>query len=338
MTQTCTRRGFLRGAGLLGLGLATGGLGAPHVARAGATALRIVSNPGLENATLNALMAQQGYFKQFGADTVIVEAPGMAGPFDAIAGGAADICMVSGYNMVLPRIEQGARVKIVGAGMKKCALTVFARPDGITTLADLQGRTVAVGPRLGLLHGLMLQLLKEHGIDAAQVNFIDKGSNDQCYQAVVKGEADACCSSISHLNDGDGLVVVDGGNMWQALPKCTFQTAYAADAALTDKREAMVAVMAAYGALYEYLMSPLARDAFFEARKRVEKTFDAASARAICDFNRERRPYSRDLSLSGDDIAYLQRMFIGLGSLKHKQPFPAVADMAPARAAAALLG
>ncbi|WP_020651385.1 ABC transporter substrate-binding protein [Massilia niastensis] len=338
MTQTLNRRSFLRGAGLLGLGLATGGLFAPHVARAGATQIRIVSNPGLENATLNALMEQQGYFRRFGADAVIIQARGAAGPFDAIAAGEADICMVSGYNMVLSRIEQGAKVRIVGAGMKKCALTVFARPEGIRTLADLKGRTVAVGPERGLLHGLMLQLLQEKGIDASQVNFVDKGDNDQCYRAVAKGETDACVSSISHLNDQDGLVVVKEGNMWEALPRCTFQTAYASDLAIRDRHEGMVAVMAAYGALYDFLMSPASHEAVFEARKRVQKEFDAASARAIRDFTRQQRPYSRNLSLTEGDIAYLQQMHIGLGNLKQKQPFPAVADMSAARAAARLLG
>lgn len=332
------RRRFLRNAGLLGLSLAAGGLAAPYVARAAATRLRIVSNPGLENATLNALMDQLGYFRQFGADPLIVQAPGPAGPFDAIAAGAADICLVSGYNMVLSRIEQGAKVKIVGAGMKKIALTVFARPDGIRTLADLKGKTVAVGPAMGLLHALMLQLMKEKGVDAAQVNFVDKGGNDQCYEAVVKGEADACCSSISHLNDKDGLAVVEGGNMWEALPDCVFQTAYASDAALRDRHEEIVAVMAAYGALYEHLMSPASRDAFFEARRRAQKKFDEASARAIWDFNQIQRPYARDLSLSDGEIGYLQDMYIGLGGLRQKQAIAAVADMSAARAAAKLLG
>ncbi|MFX7450134.1 ABC transporter substrate-binding protein, partial [Acinetobacter baumannii] len=95
----------------------------------------------------------------------ILESPGATGPFDAIAAGAGDVCMVSGYNMVLSRIEQGAPVKIIGSGMKKAALTVYAKPEAAKTLADLAGKTVAVGPKLGLLHALMLQLLKEKGID-----------------------------------------------------------------------------------------------------------------------------------------------------------------------------
>ena len=338
MTQPFSRRRFLRSAGLLGLSVAAGGLAAPYLARGATGQIRIVSNPGLENATLNALMDEMGYFRQFGVNALTVQMPGTSGPFDAIAAGAADVCMVSGYNGVLSRIAQGAKVKIVGAGMKKCALTVFARPDGIKTLADLQGKTIAVGPNLGLLHTLMLQLMKEKGIDAAQVNFVDKGSNDQCYEAVVKGEADACCSSISHLRDQDGLVVISDANLWQALPRCIFQTAYASDAALRNKHEGLVAVMAAYGALYDYLMSPASHDAFFEARKQAQKKFDKASAQAIWDFNEAQRPYSRDLSLTSDDIGYLQDMFIGVGSLKQKQPFADVADMSAAKAAAKLIG
>lgn len=63
MTQMIDRRRFLRNSGLLGLGVAAGGLAAPHVARAAGAQVTIVSNPGLENATLNALMEQQGCLK-----------------------------------------------------------------------------------------------------------------------------------------------------------------------------------------------------------------------------------------------------------------------------------
>tara|TARA_R110001583_G_scaffold171739_1_gene325446 strand:+ start:7555 stop:8577 length:1023 start_codon:yes stop_codon:yes gene_type:complete len=332
------RRRFLRNTGLLGLSLAVGGISTPHIARAATTQIKIAVNPGLENATLTRLMSQQGYLKQFDVDAHFVEASGATGPFDAIAAGVADICMISGYNKVLSRIEQGAEVKIVGAGMRKAALTVYAKPDRIQTLADLKGKTVAVGSPLGLLHALMLQLLKEKGVDASQVNFVNKGSNAQCYSAVVKGEADACCSSISHLNDEDGLVVISEGNMWQALPKYIFQNAYASDVAIHNKRDGMIAVMAAYGALYDYLMSPGAYDAFFNARMSAQHNFDKGSAKATWDFIQSQQPYSKDLTLTDSDISYRQDMYFGLGGLTKKQPIAAVADMSLAKAAAMLLG
>ncbi|MBN3760811.1 ABC transporter substrate-binding protein [Burkholderia sp. Ac-20365] len=338
MTYNSSRRRFLRKAGALGIGLAAGSLAAPYIARAASAEIRIVSNPGLENATLNALMDELGYFRMYGVNARIIQVPGPTGPFDAIARGAADVCMISGYNLVLTRIEQGAPVKIIGAGMKKCALTIFARPDGPKTLDALRGKTVAVGPKLGLLHTLMLQLMKERGIDASQITFVDHGSNDQCFDAVASGAADACCSSISHLNDDAGPVAIPAGNLWQALPGCVFQTAYASNDALGDRHEGLVSVMAAYGALYDYLMSPASHDAFFEARKRAQKRFDAPSAKAIWDFNQTQRPYSRDLSLTESDIGYLQDMDIGVGTLTRKQPFGEVADMSAAIAAAKRTG
>lgn len=336
MPQTFNRRHFLLGTGLAGLGVGAAAVAAPLLAQAAATRITIVSNPGLENATLGALMQQQGYFKKFGVDAALVEARGAKGPFNAITAGAADVCMASGYDRVLSRIEQGAKIKLVGAGMRKSALTVFARHAGIRSVSDLKGKIVAVGPKMGLLHALMLQLMKEKGVDASQVRFVDKGSNDQCHEAAVRGEADACCSSISHLNDNDGLVVIDEANMWQALPEYTFQTAYASDTAILQKHEALVAVMAAYGSLYEYLMSPAAHDAFFEARRNAQKKFDARSAQAVWNFNQVQRPYSRDLALTANEIGYLQDIDLGLGMLKRKQSVAEVADMSAATAAAAL--
>ncbi|MCK9685342.1 ABC transporter substrate-binding protein [Scleromatobacter humisilvae] len=333
MSHPFTRRRFLHNGGLLGAGLAISGF-----ARASATPLRIVSNPGLENATLNALMERQDYFRRFGVEVQNIEVPGVSGPFDAIAAGDADACFVSGYNLVLPRIAQGSPLRIVGAGMRKVALVVFAKPGTMRGLADLEGRTVAVGPRLGLLHTLMLRLLAEKGLDASTVKFVDKGGNDQCYDAVVQGEADACCSSVSHLDDTKALVPLAGGRLWQQLPGCVFQTAYASTVAIAQKHESLVAAMAAHGALYEYLMSPDARDAFFEARRRASKKFDPASAQAVWDFNQTQRPYSRDLSMTASDLDYLQDMDVALGSLKHRLPIDDLADMRAATEAARRFG
>ena len=65
MTPNFNRRQFPRGTSLLGLGLTVGGLAAPHIARASTSTIRIVSNPGLDNATLNAMIEQLGLFKKF---------------------------------------------------------------------------------------------------------------------------------------------------------------------------------------------------------------------------------------------------------------------------------
>ncbi len=298
----------------------------------------MASNPWLENATLNALLDQAGYLDEFGADVIRLEAPGVAGPFDAIDRGEADICMVSGYNQVLPRIARGAAVRIVGAGMRKAALAIFAYPQNAAELSDLAGKTVAVGPSSGLLHTLMVRLLKDAGLDPRKPRFVNFGSNEQCFRAVVEGRADACCASISHLGNSAGLSVVRGGEIWDALPGYTFQLAYASCAAIAENHEGLVAVMAAFGKLYDDLMSSEMRDAYFAARRSAMAGFDEVSARATWDFIRTHRPYSSDLALSGPEIDYLQEMLVDSGCMTRALPFSAVADMSAATEAARLLG
>jgi len=301
--------------------------------------IRIASNPWLENATLNALMENKGFLKSYGVDAEIVLTEGVAGPFDAIASGEADICMVSGYSHAFPRISVGAPLKVVGAAMRKSAMAIFAKSesDRIGTLADLKGRKVAVGPPNGLLHMLMLQVLRDACQDVHAVEFVHLGSNEKCYRAVVVGKADACCASISYLNNSDGMAIVEGGQIWQALPRYIFQTAYASAAALNNKFDGLVGTMAAYGALYTYLMKPETQDDYLSARRRVSPIFDEPSALAIWNFIQSQRPYRADLTISDGDMDYLQSIFHGIGIMRQWHKAGELMDMSAARKAAGLV-
>lgn len=304
------------------------------VSRSNLGRIRIASNPWLENATLNALMEDRGFLKAYGVDAEIILADGVAGPFDAIARGEADICMVSGYSDVLPRISQGAPVKVVGAAMRKTAMAVFAKSERIRTLADLEGCKIAVGPPNGLLHILMLQVLEGACQDTQAIEFVHLGNNERCYRAVVAGQADACCASISYLNNKDGMAIIDGGQIWRALPRYIFQTAYASEAALTGRFEGLVGTMAAYGALYTYLMTPDTLDNYLAARKRASPIFDGPSAMAAWNFIQAQRPYGADLIISDEEINYLQSIFHSVGTMPRWHKTTELMDMAAARKAA----
>lgn len=312
-------------------------LGVPIVMSARSKQIRIASNPWLENATLNAVMEQMGFLKSFDVDTMVIHAAGVAGPFDAIAAGKADICMVSGYNRVLPRIASGEKIKIVGAGMRKPPLAIFARSHEFGTLADMKGQRFAVGPTHGLLHMLMQRMLKENGFDTTHLKFVNFGSNSQCYHAVVAGEADACCTSISHLNNQDNLSIIEHGNIWETLPRYTFQTAYASDVAIKTKRDGLVAVMAAYGALYNYLMTAKSHDGYIAARRLVPFEYDERLAQTNWDFIQTQRPYCADLSLTTADVDYLQEYWVKHGIIDHQCPATSLADQSLSREAASLL-
>src|SRR6185295_11027041 len=95
------RREFMKGAAASTLLMtrAAAFLGADQ---SRAQTLRVGSNPGTENATLDNLMRDRGYFDELSLDVRIVESRSVSGPMEALLSGEADICMVSAFVGVLP--------------------------------------------------------------------------------------------------------------------------------------------------------------------------------------------------------------------------------------------
>jgi len=334
------RRDFLRntGASLLALVPGTAALSETSQLRPAPLKVRIASNPGLENATLNELIKAKGYFDEFGVHATIVTAAGASGPLESLVAGSADICLVSGYNRIIPSIVNGAPVKIVGGAMLLPAHALYTTRDDIQSLQDLIGKNVGVGPNNGLLHALMIMRLRKARIDPSSVNFLNKGGNANIYKAVIAGEVDAGLASISNLSSGknDGVHVVMGGEMWKELQEYTFQSAYATDRAIATNREALVRTLAAYSELYRFLQSPDSRGDFFAARRTAQKEFDAASAESIWEFVQESQPYAQDLLVSEERINTLQELNMSLGLQQNLHAYADVADMSLAREAAEL--
>ena len=138
MRDVVSRR---RALALLGLAVA-----APSVvvreSAAQSAAVRVVVNRGAENQTLLALLEQQGYASGLGVTQTLVTVAAPAATLEALVEGRADVCVVSGFNGLLPAIEKGAAVKVVGAAQQTAALAVYASRQEIKRVADLAGRTV----------------------------------------------------------------------------------------------------------------------------------------------------------------------------------------------------
>jgi len=334
------RRDFLRNAGVSLLAFVPGQTVLSETSQfpSASQDVRIASNPALENATLNELIKAKGYLDEFGVHATVVTEPGAGGPLQSLVADRADICLVSGYNQIIPSIENGAPVKIVGGAMLLPAHALYTTRDDIQSLQDLIGKNVGVGPNNGLLHVLMIMRLRKARIDPNAVNFIDKGGNANVYNAVITGEIDAGLASISNLSSrkSDGTHVVKGGEMWKELKEYTFQTAYATDRAIATNREGLVRTLAAYSKLYRFLQSPDSKDDFFSARRAAQQEFDAASAESIWEFIQENQPYAEDLLVSEERINTLQELNVSLGLQQKLHAYTDVADMSLARDAAEL--
>lgn len=296
-------------------------------------AVKIASNQGPENAALQQLMLDRGYCRQLALDAQIVESRSISGPMEALLGGTADICMISGFVGILPAIEQGKELRLVGAAMLLPALAVYTSAGGIRRVSDLAGRTVGVGGTNGLLYIIMTALLHKKGIDPAQVKFVNAGSNADVFDAVAAGKVDAGLSGIAGMASPDKARVLDDGKLWQELPEYTYQPAYASTRSIRENPQGLARCLAAYTKLFRYLSGPNSRTAYLDARRRATAEASPAEGEQVWSFVRRYQPYALDVGLSRQRVAYLQQLNVEIGLQSHVLPFEQVADMSPAAGA-----
>ena len=294
--------------------------------------VKVASNQGVENASLQQLMVDRGFAKALRLDTQIVESKTINGPMDALLAGEADVCMVSGFVGVLPAIEQGKALRLIGAAMQLPALAVYTKDPGIHRVEDLAGKTFGVGGTNGLLHILALALLRKKGIDAAKVKFVNAGSNAQVLEAVAAGKVDAGLSGPAGLTLST-VRVLDDGRLWETLPEYTYQPAYASVRALKEKPEAVARTLAAYTRLYRYLSGPASKAAYLEARRKAAGEPTTAEGESVWNFIQKVQPYALQVGLTPQRIQYLEDLNVAVGLQQKALPFDQVVDLAPARGA-----
>ncbi len=326
---------------LIGAAAASASLALPAtlhaLARRNTYTVRVASNQGADNATLQQLMVDRKYFRQFSLEAQLVESSTISGPMEAMLTGAADICMISAFVGFLPAIEQGKELRLVGAAMLLPALAVYAKDNVIQSVADLAGKRVGIGPRNGLLHTLMLALLRKKGIDHSSVTFVPSGSNAQVFEAVAAGKVDAGLSGTAGLSNPSAARVLQDGMLWQELPEYTYQPAYASVRAIRENPEAVARCLAAYTSLFRYISSPNSKAAYLDARRRAAGEDSVAEGEAIWNFIQRYQPYALDVGVSPQRVAYLQELNAAFGLQSKVLPFEQVADMGPAQRAMKLL-
>ena len=332
------RRRFLIGAAATAALLARQGTAAAARSSAARYTVRVASNQAAENSTLQQLMSDRGFAAALSLDVRIVEGRTISAPMEALLADEADICMISGFVGVLPAIEQGKPLRLVGAAMLLPALAVYTRDAAIHGIADLRGHTVGVGATNGLLHILMLALLRKKGIDAAQVKFVNAGSNAQVLDAVAAGTVDAGLSGIAGMGGAGAARVLDDGRLWEQLPEYTYQPAYASLRALREKPQELARCVAAYTRLYRYLSGPRSKAAYLDARRRATGESGGAEGEAVWNFIRTVQPYALQPGLTAARMQWLQELNVAVGLQSRVLPFGQVVDDAPAHAARRLLG
>src|SRR2546427_8948113 len=115
---------------------------------------------------------EKGYYRARGLDIELQNSKGSGDSIAKVDTGRADIGLADAV-VVIPRVAQGAKIKVVGAVFDLTPLNIWTRKDtGITKPKDLEGKLLAAPPGDAQRH-LFPAFRKLNGIDASKVKWLN---------------------------------------------------------------------------------------------------------------------------------------------------------------------
>ena len=341
-----TRRSVLRAGGALGLGglgLASGlnGSGLSAFAADGDKLLpaTIITTSGSTSLVFDALMKQEGFFRQMGIDATTQAVSDGAKVIASLIGGGADMCGSAGFPSLFPAIEKGAKIKILsGAGLSPVTAVFTKRPE-IKAVKDLEGKTYGIGAPGALLHELAVALMLKKGVDISKVTFVNIGSAPDVIKGVIAGTVDAGPGEVDFFNHqaNYGLHNLTDGLMWEQLPEYTNQAMFATEETISKKRETLVRCLAAYAKMFRFLQTPESKEAWRKARATGLGKNEPAEADSQWEFFSQPGRVAANLEMDETRTNYVQELNVKLDVQKTILPFAKVADMSLAAEALKLL-
>ena len=171
------RRTFLKGAAALaGLVTATAGAGA---VRAAGKPIKLAFCSQLLCIIPYEVARAHGFFTKEGLEVELVYARGGSAAMQAMVGGAVDYAATS-LDVALQAYAHGAAIRRFVSTGKLPLFALATSPQAaskISSLKDLEGKTVGVSALGNADHALALFLLKKAGADATKVRFATLGTN-----------------------------------------------------------------------------------------------------------------------------------------------------------------
>lgn len=304
-----------------------------HAQSGGTIPVSVVNTSGNTTQSLQQLMKDQKFFEMYGLEPTLLNVGDGNKLMGALLSNSSDICLLSGFGQVLPAIEKGAKMKLVGSSGQKAVQTIYTSRSDIKTVADLVGRTVGTGSPGSLLHQMMVAVLRKKGIDPAKITFANVGSSADVFRAVVAGTVDAGPGQIDVYEQQEKYKVrsLSDGDLWTEIPEYTYQGCFASQSAIDTKRQALVRTLAAYLHMFRFIQGPHSKEAFISSRIAALGSKDVEGAKAEGDFQwrfiQKNKPYSMDMILSEERVAFMQDLNIRTGVQKVMLPYAQVADM-----------
>lgn len=154
----------------------------------------------------------RGHFTDQGLSAELVYTRGGSAAMQALVGGSVDYAGTS-FDVALQAAANGARIRRVASTGRLPLFALAVAPgqaDTITTVADLEGRTVGISGLGNADHALLLFLLDQAGTDASTVSFAAIGTN--LFDALRLGQVDAGMlqePALTLVNDAGGRELVN---------------------------------------------------------------------------------------------------------------------------------
>lgn len=291
--------------------------------------IAIANAAGGLNMTMAELMRDRRFLEKAGLEpeiSMIADGTRIVG---GIIGGSVDASFMSGFGQILPAIERGAELRVIGGGIILPTLALYSSKSDIRSLKDLEGRTVGSGSIGALTYQLTVTLLRKYGVATDKIRFVNVGSSADIFRAVSAGTIDAGVGQAAQIDNAAdyGVHLIKNGNMAEELGAYTYQGAWTTVQAITEQRDLLVRALAAYGRLYQFVQKPEAKQAFIAARKSVFPKAKVTDHEAEWSFIQRYRPFASNLALTAERFAYMQRLNLAFGVQKEIMPMARVADM-----------
>ncbi len=133
----------------------------------------------------------RGYYRQNGLEAELVQATPQVAQAGMMNG---DVTFGMAFGSQVRGAARGLPIRVVEESVTAPLLSLVARPE-ITSIADLQGRVIAVTSVGGNNHQTGTLLLRKHGVDPGSLQYVAAGDSPKQMELLRLGQADAALVS-----------------------------------------------------------------------------------------------------------------------------------------------
>jgi NitT/TauT family transport system substrate-binding protein len=290
----------------------------------GRPTFKIGVKPADATASFLLMADTKKFYEKFGCNIELVTLKDSSGTMNALISGEVDGVEESPSQFFIAAKNGNLKAKIIGSWMAHLPYAIYAK-KGITSLKDLEGRTLAISSPVGLPAIVAKEIIEGQGVDLSKITYVNAGGNADRYRAVVAGSADAAASPADYVPnaeaDGVNVIALSG----DYVPDYPRSATIVLEKALQEKPECARAYLAGtmYGDRYAYAHPDEAKQVAADAMK---VSADDPVVTYMYDEISSKKLVSPDAEMPTTSLRYLSDLMVQMGELKEPANLDALVD------------